>query len=219
VSELGWRWVFFITGSVGFVWAFIWLKLYQPPNRNRFITEEEHEYISRSMDAPTQAAQPIPWLRLFTYRQVWGLMVVKFLTDSIWYFYIFWLPKYLGDVRGLNIKEIGYFAWIPFAFAGLGSLSGGWLSTFLIRRGVTLDASRKIAIGISASLMPVSLLITQSPLSFAIIFFSAALFAHQFWSANVQTLPADIFPARVVGSVEGLLGCAGSFGGMLSSEK
>jgi ACS family hexuronate transporter-like MFS transporter len=215
VSEFGWRWVFFTTGSIGFVWAVIWLRLYQPPNRNRFITEEEREYISRSMDAPAQAAEPIPWLRLFTYRQVWGLMIVKFLTDAIWYFYIFWLPKYLGDVRHLNIKEIGYFAWIPFAFAGLGSLGGGWLSSFLIRRNVTLDLSRKIAIGFSACLMPASLLITQSPLNYAIVFFSTALFAHQFWSANVQTLPADIFPARVVGSVEGLLGCAGSFGGMV----
>jgi ACS family hexuronate transporter-like MFS transporter len=145
-------------------------------------------------------------------------MAAKFLTDSAWYFYIFWLPKYLGDVRGLNIKEIGYFAWIPFAFAGFGSLLGGWLSSHLIRRGTTLDLSRKIALGLSACLMPVSLLIAASPLSFAIVFFSTAMFGHQFWSANVQTLPADIFPARVVGSVEGLLGCAGSFGGMLFGE-
>jgi MFS transporter, ACS family, hexuronate transporter len=143
------------------------------------------------------------------------LMAAKFLTDSAWYFFIFWLPKYLGDVRGLNIKQIGYFAWIPFAFAGLGSLMGGWLSSYLIRRNFTLDLSRKIALGVSASLLPASLFIVASPLSLAIGFFSLAMFAHQFWSANVQTLPADIFPSKVVGSVEGLLGSAGSFGGML----
>jgi ACS family hexuronate transporter-like MFS transporter len=218
VWKLGWRWVFFITGSLGFVWAFIWLKLYQPPTTNRFITDEERQYISASMDPPVARSEGIPWLRLFTYRQVWGLMGAKFLTDSAWYFYIFWLPKYLGDVRHLNIKEIGYFAWIPFAFSALGSLLGGWFSSHLIRRGNSLDLSRKIALGVSACLMPVSLLIAASPLSYAIVFFSTAMFGHQFWSSNVQTLPADIFPSRVVGSVEGLLGCAGSFGGMLFGE-
>jgi len=220
VSTLGWRWVFFITGSIGFAWAVIWLKLYQPPATNPFITAEEKEYIAASLSAGTvsTAAPRISWFRLFTYRQVLGLMLAKFLTDSAWYFFIFWLPKYLGDVRHLNIKEIGYFAWIPYACAGFGSLIGGWLSSYLIRRHVTLNVSRKIALGLSASLMPAALGIAASPLSFAIVFFSLAMFAHQFWSANVQTLPADLFPARVVGSVEGLLGCAGSFGGMLFND-
>jgi ACS family hexuronate transporter-like MFS transporter len=152
-------------------------------------------------------------VQTFGYRQVLGLMAAKFLTDSAWYFFIFWLPKYLGDVRHLNIKQIGTFAWIPFAFAGLGSLSGGWLSSYLIRRNVSLDHARKIALGFSALLLPASLFIVASPLSLAIVFFSMAMFAHQFWSANVQTLPADVFPSQVVGSVEGLLGSAGSFGG------
>ena len=220
VSRLGWRWVFFITGSIGFLWAWVWLKLYQTPGRNRFISDAEREYIATDLMSPSpsgagESASGIPWLGLFAYRQVWGLMAAKFLTDSAWYFFIFWLPKYLGDVRQLEIKAIGYFAWIPFALAGAGSLLGGWLSSFLIRRSLTLDLSRKIALGISASLMPVSLFIVASPLSFAIVFFSAAMFAHQFWSANIQTLPADIFPPSVVGSVEGLLGSAGAFGGML----
>jgi ACS family hexuronate transporter-like MFS transporter len=162
-----------------------------------------------------QWAPRIPWRKLFLYREVQGLMMAKFLSDSAWYFFIFWLPKYLGDVRHLNIKEIGYFAWIPYAVAGLGSLLGGWLSSFLIRRAMTVNRSRKIALGIGASLMPASLFIAASPLSYAIIFFSLAMFAHQFWSANIQTLPADLFPANLVGSVEGLLGSAGSFGGML----
>jgi ACS family hexuronate transporter-like MFS transporter len=220
VHMLGWRWVFFITGAIGFVWAVIWLKFYQPPSKSRFVSNEEREFIlsSQTATAPAASAQPgasIRWRDLFTYRQVLGLMGAKFLTDSAWYFFIFWLPKYLGDVRNLNIKQIGYFAWIPFAFAGLGSLSGGWLSSYLIRRNVSLDHARKIALGFSALLLPASLFIVASPLSLAIVFFSLAMFAHQFWSANVQTLPADIFPSRVVGSVEGLLGSAGAFGGML----
>jgi ACS family hexuronate transporter-like MFS transporter len=217
VHWLGWRWVFFITGGIGFVWAIFWLKFYQPPSTSPFLANEEREYIlsSQAAAAPVQSGPAISWFKLFTYRQVLGLMGAKFLTDSAWYFFIFWLPKYLGDVRDLNIKQIGYFAWIPFAFAGLGSFSGGWLSSYLIRRGVTLDRARKIALGISAFLLPASLLIVNVPLSLAIVFFSLAMFAHQFWSANVQTLPADLFPSRIVGSVEGLLGSAGSFGGML----
>ncbi len=253
VATLGWRWVFFITGAIGFLWAWMWLKLYQPPATNRFITPEEKAFIAESMGnssacglsneggagemkmpevsqldpggatQPTAATQTpdgpsarrISWCKLLTYRQVQGLMAAKFLTDAAWYFFIFWLPKYLGDARQLNIKEIGYFAWIPYAFAGAGSLLGGGISSFLLRRQLTLSLSRKIALGIGASLLPVSLLIAGAPLSFAIVFFSLAMFAHQFWSANVQTLPADLFPSRVVGSVEGLLGSAGAFGGML----
>ena len=218
VSTLGWRPVFFITGGVGFIWAWIWLKLYRPPATNRFITEEEREYIANSgvikVAVKTVQPPPIPWVKLFTYRQVLILMVAKFLTDAAWFFFIFWLPKYLGDVRHLDIKQIGYFAWIPYAFAGLGSLCGGCLSSSLLRGNFSLTAARKIALGISASMLPISLFIVASPLAFAIVFFSIAMFAHQFWSANVQTLPADFFPARVVGSVEGLLGSAGAFGAM-----
>jgi MFS transporter, ACS family, hexuronate transporter len=221
VQTLGWRWVFFITGAVGFIWALIWLKFYQPPAKSRFVSNEERELILASQagtsGTPSQPGGHISWFSLFAYRQVLGLMGAKFLTDSAWYFFIFWLPKYLGDVRQLNIKEIGYFAWIPFAFAGIGSLSGGWLSSYLIRQNVSLDHARKIALGLSALMLPASLFIVASPLSLAIVFFSMAMFAHQFWSANVQTLPADLFPSRVVGSVEGLLGSAGSFGGMLFS--
>jgi len=218
VSLLGWRAVFFITGGIGFVWAWIWLKLYQPPATNKFITPKERELIAASMASARttrESAPRIPWLRLFGYREVQGLMTAKFLTDSAWYFFIFWLPKYLGDERHLNIKEIGYFAWIPYAVGGFGSLLGGWLSSFLIRRAFSLDKSRKIALAVSAALMPASLFIAASPLSYAIVFFSLAMFAHQFWSANIQTLPADLFPANSVGSVEGLLGSAGSFGGMI----
>ncbi len=142
-------------------------------------------------------------------------MIAKLLSDSAWYFFIFWLPKYLSDARGLDIKQIGYYAWIPYAFAGVGSLFGGWLSSALVRRDWSIDHSRKLALAVSAALMPASLLITASPLSMAIVFFSVAMLGHQFWSTIMQTLAADIFPSRVVGSVAGLMGAVGSFGAML----
>lgn len=124
-----------------------------------------------------------------------------------------WLPKYLADVRGLNISQIGYYAWIPFAFAALGSLSGGWLSSFLIEGGISTDRSRKSTVFLSACLLPVTLLIGYVPLTWAIVLFSIASFGHQFWSTILQTLPTDLFPSRMVGSVAGIMGAAGAFGG------
>jgi ACS family hexuronate transporter-like MFS transporter len=219
VTTLGWRWVFLLTGGAGFVWGAVWLGFYRPPASNRFISPQEREFILGALPAsPAAGDRPPPrvgWLQLATRVEVLGLVAAKFLTDAAWFFFIFWLPKYLGDERRLDIREIGYFAWIPYAFAGAGSLSGGWLGGWLLRRGLTLDLARKIALGLAAMLMPVSALIAASPLSFALALFSTAMFAHQFWSVTVQTLPADLFPARVVGSVEGLLGSAGSFGAML----
>jgi len=218
VLGLGWPWVFFITGAAGFLWAAIWFAVYDRPKHHRLITSSEREYLTGPETAnKVLSKEPaVPsWIDLFRYRQVWGLLGAKFLSDSAWYFFIFWLPKYLSDERHLNIREIGYYAWIPYAFAGGGSLIGGWLSSYLIRRRLTIDRSRKIGLAISAALMPVSLLIGASPLALAIAFFSLALFGHQFWSTIMQTLAADMFPSRVVGSVAGLMGAVGSFGAML----
>jgi ACS family hexuronate transporter-like MFS transporter len=217
VAELGWRSVFFVTGGVGFLLAFAWWWLYQPPAASRYISARERADIAAGLGpaAGDPPGPPTPWLTLLRRPEVLALMLAKFLTDAAWYFFIFWLPKYLGDVRHLDIRQIGYFAWIPYAFAGAGSLLGGWLGGYLLRRGFSLDRSRKLTLAVGAVLLPSSLFITASPLSLAIVYYSAAMFAHQLWSANVQTLPADLFPARVVGSVEGLLGAAGSFGGML----
>jgi ACS family hexuronate transporter-like MFS transporter len=136
------------------------------------------------------------------------------MSDAAFYFFLLWLPKYLGDTRHLNIKQIGYYAWIPYVGGAIGSFMGGWFSSYLIRRNLSVDASRKIALGISAACLPASLLIASSPLALAIVFFSMALFGHSFWSTILQTLAADMFPTRIVGSVAGLMGAVGSFGGV-----
>jgi ACS family hexuronate transporter-like MFS transporter len=214
VLRSNWRWVFFITGAMGFIWAVVWLFVYDVPSRHKLVTVTEHDYLKAAISEVPVAAR-VSWIGLFRFRQIWGLVTVKFLSDSAWFFFIFWLPKYLGDVRHLNIREIGYYAWIPYAWAGAGSFIGGWLSSYLIRPNLSVDASRKIALGIGAACMPASLLIAASPLAFAIVFFSMAMFGHQFWSTIVQTLAADMFPSKMVGSVAGLLGAAGAFGGML----
>lgn len=198
-TSLGWRWVFLLTGGLGFAWAALWAIFYRTPARSF---------------AAKAAPQP-KWSALLRDRRVRGMCAAKFLGDSAWYFFIFWLPKYLADVRHLNIKQIGYYAWIPYALAGAGSLFGGWFSGYLIRRGWSVASSRKLCLGVAASLLPASLLITASPVAMAILFFSMAMFGHQFWSTIMQTLAADLFPPEAVGSVTGLVGASGSFGGML----
>ena len=166
---------------------------------------------------PPAAAQEagIPWLRLFTYRQVWGLVTAKFLSDAAWYFYLFWLPKYLYDVRGFDTKHVGYFGWIPYAASGVGALSGGWFSSRLLHAGYSLNAARKIALGASAAVMPLIFFVTQAPVQLAILLFSVAFFGQQSWSTLVMILPADLFPRHVVGSVAGLVGFGGAMGGLV----
>jgi len=199
VLSLGWRWVFLITGAMGFAWAILWASIYHKPAENV---------------RPAVKQRP-PWRALLRDGRVLGMCAAKCLGDAAWYFFIFWLPKYLADARHLNISQIGYFAWIPYAFAGAGSLCGGWFSGYLIRRGWSIASSRRLCLAISASLLPASLLITASPMGLALLFFSMAMFGHQSWSTIMQTLAADLFPSEVVASVTGLVGASGSFGGML----
>jgi ACS family hexuronate transporter-like MFS transporter len=222
VVLLGWRWVFFISGSFGLVWAVYWLFHYHPPQAHPRITPDEAALIRRSREDEgrgglAEQTRPEKWLALFSHREVRCLLIAKFLTDPVWFFYVFWLPKYLYDTRGFDIKKIGYYAWIPYAAAGIGSLFGGWFSSYLIKRGVTLNHSRKISLGLSALLMPLAAFVVSSPTGLAIVFISLAFLGHQFWSVIIQTLPADLFPQGTVGSVSGLIGASGSFGAMLFS--
>lgn len=215
---LGWRWVFFLTGSAGFLWAVVWIFFYQTPDQSRRITVEERDLIQKALPGRSLVGARLRWIDLFRYRQVWGLMAAKLLTDSVWFFLMFWLPKYLYDVHHFDTRQVGAYGWIPWLFAGAGSFLGGGLGSLLIRRGVPLDRARKIALASAALLMPAATLIEFAPVSAAIVFYSIAMMGHQFWSANVQTLAADLFPSRVVGSVEGLLGSAGALGAALIGE-
>lgn len=219
ISMLSWRWTFFIFGAIGIVWALIWLIIYSIPTKSKFVTSEEKAYVESSIDTTPDNSEgtDISWLSLFRYRKVWGVIIVKFLPDAAWYFFIFWLPKYLKEARGLDINGIGTYAWIPFAFAGAGSLMGGWLSSYLVKKNLSLDISRKIPLGIGAAMLPASLLITGASLNMAIVFFSMAMFGHQLYSTIVQTLVVDMFPSKAVGSITGLMGCGATYGAMVFS--
>lgn len=199
IAELNWRWVFYLSGSIGLFWSVWWWRAYSTPAA-----------ALAELRSPSGS-----WLQLFTYKQVWGLVCAKFLSDAAWYFYIFWLPKYLYDARGFDTKQVGYYAWIPFAASGVGALTGGWFCSHLLRRGVSLNAARKWALGLSAAIMPAAYFVTQSPVQAAIVLFSIAFFGQQSWSTIVMILPADLFPRNVVGSVAGLVGFGGAMGGVV----
>jgi ACS family hexuronate transporter-like MFS transporter len=217
-----WRWVFFLSGSTGFLWAIWWLWDYYPAARHPRLSATERLELAEVIEVRrdgSQAEEPaIPWLRLFGYRQVWGLMLCKALGDAVWYFIAFWLPKYLMDARDYNIRDVGAFAWMPWAAAGVGCLVLGSFSSSLIRRGFSVDAARKIALGVAVSVMPALLLVPYISSTWVIVPFMIGYFGQQGWSTLVMTLPADLFPRGAVGSVAGLVGFGGAVGGIVFGE-
>ncbi len=216
VIELAnWRWVFFLAGTAGLLWTLWWLWEYYAPLDHPRISEAERTEILDLAVAEPPAVSHVSWFRLLAFIEVWGLVIAKCLSDAAWYVYMFWLPKYLLDVRGFDTREVGYYAWIPFAAAGVGSLLGGFFSSWLLRRGYSLNAARKIALGASAALMPWVFFVTRTEVNLAIVLFSIAFFGQQSWSTLVMTLPADLFPRRVVGSVAGMVGFGGAMGGVI----
>jgi ACS family hexuronate transporter-like MFS transporter len=214
-----WRWIFFITGALGLLWTAWWNKFYFPPHEHPQLTAQEREKIPPATDpAITAATKKIRWLDLLRFKETWGVVTAKFLTDAAWYFYLFWLPKYLYDVRHFDIKGVGAVAWIPNAAAGIGCLVGGWFSSHLVRQNFALNTARKISLGLSAAVMPMILLVTRAPIAWAIVIFSLAYFGQQSWSTLIMVLPTDLFPRSVVGSVAGLIGFGGAIGGILFGE-
>jgi ACS family hexuronate transporter-like MFS transporter len=218
ISAASWRSVFFVTGALGLAWTVWWHRAYFAPDRHPRLGDAERQEIQSVMSRGTGTEKGLPWLALLRIRQTWGVVIAKFLSDAAWYFYLFWLPKYLYDARGFDIKAVGTFAWIPPLAAGIGCLAGGWLSSRLIQRQVPLDRARKIALGLSAVVMPLVLFVPSVPVAWAIALFSVAYFGQQSWSTLVMVLPADIFPRASVGAVAGLVGFGGAMGGVVFGQ-
>ena len=217
----GWQTTFIVTGVLGFGWLILWLCLYDSPERHKWITQDELKLIRSDSGASREPASSstsssIGWLKLLQYRQVWAIVLSRFLTDPVWWLYITWLPKYLADARGFSLTEIGLFAWVPYVAADAGSLSGGWLSGHLISRGWSVDRARKTVILFAALLMPAGILaaFVSSPLV-ALGLIGVVLFGFQVWINNVQTLPGDFFPDTSVASVAGLGGTGAGIGSMI----
>ncbi|HEY6489848.1 MAG: MFS transporter [Terracidiphilus sp.] len=194
----GWRTVFYVAGAIGMIWVLWWTTSYRP-----------------GLTRINSSARPMAIGKLLSIRIIQVLVFAKFMSDSAWYFLLFWLPKYLYDARHFDIKQVSYDAWIPYAASGIGSLLGGYLSSSLLRRGLSIDQARKTALGLSAAFMPAVMLVPLVPVHFALALFSVAFFCQQSWSGLVMTVPADILPLSAVGTVSGFVGFGGAMGGAL----
>jgi ACS family hexuronate transporter-like MFS transporter len=200
-----WRWIFFLTGAMGGLWTVWWRRWYFVPARSSGLPGEDRELLS---------SETTRWSSLLQIRETWGLVLAKFLSDAAWYFYLFWLPKYLYDARGFDTKAVGTHAWIPYAASGLGCVVGGSFSSYLVHRRIALGRARKLALGLSAAVMPFIVLVTHVPVGWALALFSLAYFGQQSWSTLIMVLPTDLFPRQVVGAVAGLVGFGGAAGGI-----
>ena len=207
----GWRSAFFFSGALGFVWLALWLRIYHSLDRHPRVTAEEVTLIRAGQDAPSTSAERgvQRWLTLARNRNVWGIVLGRALTDPIWWFYVFWLPQYLSDARGFSLKRIALFAWMPFIAADLGNFTGGWISGYCIRRGVSVLRARTWVCVVSC--LPILAGIPAASVHsvyFALGLICFALWGYASWSTMGLTLPSDLFPQDVVATVTGVSGLA-----------
>jgi ACS family hexuronate transporter-like MFS transporter len=201
----GWRYAFLFTGVLSFLWLVVWLTSYRSPTQHVGVPDSE-------------APRRIPWLSLLRYRQTWVCIAAKFMTDPIWWFFLFWLPKFLNSEYGLTLTALGPPLIAIYLMADFGSVAGGWLAARFIQRGWSVNRARKMAMLTCALLVvPIVFASHAHNLWLAVGLIGLATAGHQGWSANVFTLPSDLFPQAAVGSVVGLGGFAGAVGGMLIS--
>ena len=204
VLRFGWRWAFVLTGGIGLLWVPLWLVAYR-----------RAPTLSGEPDEPTAS---LPWRRLLAYQETWAILIARFLTDPVWWFYLYWVPKFLQSRHGLTLDRIGLPLVVIYLAADGGSVFGGWLSSALIKRGWTVNAARKSAILVCALMV--------TPMAFgahvestwaALAILSLATAGHQAWAANMFASLSDMFPARAVSSVTGITGFGGAVGGMCAA--
>jgi ACS family hexuronate transporter-like MFS transporter len=208
----GWRTAFVVTGLSGIVWVFFWWPMYRKPAEHPRLSPAERRYIESD---PTEPAVDVSWLELLRHRQAWAFAVGKFLTDSIWWFYLFWFPLFMADQFGFDLRTIGLPLITVYLLADVGSVAGGWLSSSLLGRGWTPNAARKTAMLVCAVLiLPVALAPHVANPWVAVWLVGIAAASHQGFSANIFTITSDMFPKPTIGSVVGFGGFAGAMGGV-----
>jgi ACS family hexuronate transporter-like MFS transporter len=207
----GWRWAFIATGALGFVWLAFWLAAYREPEQHPRVSAAELAHIRSD---PAESTAAVSWLGLLRHRQTWAFFLGKLMTDPVWWFYLFWLPKYLDATWGVKLAGLAAPLVVIYLVADVGSVGGGWISGALIRRGWSVNAGRKTAMLIAAMLIvPTMLAPLAGSMWVAVGIVSVAAAAHQWWSANLFTMASDMFPRRAVASVVGVGGFAGAMGG------
>ncbi|MGB7845282.1 MAG: MFS transporter [Candidatus Acidiferrum sp.] len=214
--HLGWRWAFLITGAIGFLWFLLWMAVYRKPEEHPRCSAEELDYIRSDREKP---AARIPWVQLLAHRQTWAFLIAKFLTDPIWWFYLFWVPGFLQREHGLNLMNLGLPIVTIYLISDAGSIAGGWLSSQFIKRGHSVNMARKVAMLIcSVCVVPIVYAYRATGLWETVLLIGIAAAAHQGFSANLFTIPSDMFPSHMVASVVGIGGMAGAVGGMLIAK-
>jgi ACS family hexuronate transporter-like MFS transporter len=218
VMVWGWQMAFIITGAIGFIWLIFWFIYYEIPEKQRRVKASEVAYINSDVDEQAESNEKIPWIKLLKFRQTWVFFIGKGLTDPIWWFYLFWIPGWLAEVRGtgLDLKSFGLPLVVIYSATTVGSIFGGWLSSFMIRKGMSPFTARKYSMLLFAILVT-PIVFAQSPgISTwgAVGLIALAASSHQAWSANIFTTVSDAFPKRAVSSVTGIGGMAGALGGL-----
>lgn len=214
--KYGWPIAFYATGTIGLLWLALWLPIYRRPAEHPAVSSAELAYIQSD---PPEVGQKMSWVELLGYRQTWAFAIDKFLTDPIWWFYLYWIPGFLDEKHHVKLLDLGPPLIVIYLLADIGSIGGGWIPSVLLKRGWSMNAARKTAMLICAlAVVPVFMAATTSHLWFAVGLVSLAAAAHQGWSANLFTIVSDTFPKRAVGSVVGIGGMAGAIGGMGIAE-
>ena len=210
--HFGWRWAFVFTGAFSAAWILAWMTIYRRPQDQPRVLREELEYIESD---PSELAGKVPWMQLLPHRQTWAFILGKFMTDPIWWFYLYWLPKFFSSEHGLTLTKLGPPLVVIYVAADIGSIGGGWISSSFLKRGWSVNAARKTAMLICAlAVVPIMFVSKTTQLWPAVTLISLATAAHQGWSCNLFTLSSDMFPRRAVGSVVGIGGFGGAVGGM-----
>lgn len=212
----GWQWAFIITGALGFIWLFFWIPVYRQPEKHPRVSKAELAYIQSD---PPDPEVKIPWSALLKHRQTWAFTIGKFMTDPAWWLYLFWVPDFLKKNYQVDLKEV----WLPlviiYVIADFGSIGGGWLSSYFIKSGWSVNRARKTAMLICATCVVPIVFVTQFKSTWsAVALIGLAAAAHQGWSANLFTTVSDMFPRKAVGSVVGIGGMAGAVGGMFIAK-
>jgi ACS family hexuronate transporter-like MFS transporter len=211
MDSLGWRWAFLIPGALGMLWVLVWQRSFHQPEDHPTIAASERDMILR--ERSEQVAKE-SWRSLLRYKEFWGLLLARVVSDFPFYFFLFWLPQYLIDARGFDLRDIAMFAWLPWVAADLGALTGGSLSSWLVAKGKTINFARKAVIWLGASMVLVTIPAVQTESSYlALALICFGMFSIQIKGSVFFTLPTDLFPAGKVATVWGVFGAVGSLGG------
>ena len=213
----GWRAAFILTGLIGFIWLGAWLALYHSVQSHPKLTQAERTYIKDG--AEEAGGAKVPLTEVLGHRQLWAFALGKMLTDPVWWFYLFWLPKFLAAEHGIRGTALIPYLTTVYIISDIGSIVGGYLSSALIKRGWSVNSARKTALGAVAAIVPSVILASQTRSAWtAVLLIGLATACHQAWSANIFTIASDMFPRRAVGTVVGFGGFAGGVGGILIAE-